>query len=177
MKKKPKSTRKTIENQFWSKAEMELPEGPLLDDPYRGPNAKLLALRMPESLYTALERTSKERNISIQLLVRHCIYFQFFPSVMEFHLKLISSTLAPGKSVEKQGPIFRQIRETLEKLLEAFEAGERAKALAVNLETRLTDLEGEYAWLWEQSLDSITEELKTKGRGKKKRSQGRNQRK
>jgi len=159
-----------MEQQLWSEAEMELPEGPLLDDPYRGPNAKLLALRIPESLYTALERTSQERNIPIPLLVRHCIYFQFFPSVMKFHLKLISSTLVPSvRAMEKQGPIFREIRETLETLLEAFEAGERAKALAVNLETQLTDLEGKYAWLWEQSLDSMTEELKTKGRGKKKR--------
>ena len=86
---------------------------------------------------------------------------------MEFHLKLISSTFAGEKTllaVDKQGRGFRQIRETLEKLLEAFEAGERAKALAVNLETRLTDLEEEYAWLWEQSLDSITEELQTKGK-------------
>lgn len=164
-----------MEQQLWSKAEMELPEGPLLDDPYRGPNAKLLALRIPESLWGALERTSKEKNIPIPLLVRHCIYFQFFPSVMEFHLKQISSTLAPGQSVEKQGPIFRQIRETLEKLLGAFEAGERAKALAVNLKTRLLDLEGEYTQLWQQSLDSITEEFQARGKGTKKRGQRRNQ--
>ena len=172
MEKKTQSTRKTIEQQLWSEAKMELPEGPLLDDPYRGPNAKLLALRIPESLYTALERTSKERNISIQLLVRHCIYFQFFPSVMEFNLKQISSRFEGKKAkrqMEKQGPIFAEIRETLEKLLEAFEAGERARALALSLEADLGKLEGEYALLWQQSLDSITEEAQIKDT--KKRSQ------
>ncbi len=167
-----KKARKTIEQQLWSDAEMELPAGPLLDDVYRGPNAKLLALRVPESLYGALERTSRERNIPIPLLVRHCIYFQFFPSVMEFNLKQISSRFEGEKAVravEKQGPIFAEIRETLEKILEAFEAGKRAEALALSLETELRKLEGEYTLLWQQSLDSITEEVQIKGT--RKRSQ------
>ena len=172
MAKKAPSKSKTIEQQLWSEAEMELPAGPLLDDPYRGPNAKLLALRVPESLYGALERTSRERNIPIPLLVRHCIYFQFFPSVMEFNLKQISSRFEGEKAVravEKQGPIFREIRETLEKILEAFEAGKRAEALALSLETELRKLEGEHTLLWQQSLDSITEEVQIKGT--RKRSQ------
>ena len=166
MAKKAPSKSKTIEQQLWSEAEMELPAGPLLDDPYRGPNAKLLALRVPESLYGALERTSRERNIPIPLLVRHCIYFQFFPSVMEFNLKQISSKVAGKKAelnMEKQGPILAEIRETLEKILEGFEAGERARALALDLETQLGELEEEYALLWQQSLDSMTEEVQTKG--------------
>jgi len=173
MAKKAPIKSKTIEQQLWSEAEMELPAGPLLDDPYRGPNAKLLALRVPESLYGALERTSRERNIPIPLLVRHCIYFQFFPSVMEFNLKQISSRFEGEKAkraMEKQGPILAEIRETLEKILDGFEAGERARALALDLETQLGELEEKYTLLWQQSLDSITEEVQTKGT-RKKRSQ------
>ncbi len=69
--------------------QMEFPDEGLLDDPFRGPNAKLLTLRVPDTLYAALERTAKKEKIPLSLLVRGALYFQFFPSVMERHLNFI----------------------------------------------------------------------------------------
>ena len=81
------------------------------------------------------------------------------------------------RAVEEQQPRFREIRETLEKILGAFEVGKRAEALALDMEKQLRELEEKYTRIWQQAWDSITQEFQAKGTEKKKGNQSRTQHK
>ena len=131
--------------------QMELPDDGLLDDPFRGPNAKLLTLRVPDTLYAALERTAKKENIPLSLLVRGALYFQFFPSVMERHLNLIGAQ-SEGEEALEELETFRSWlddhRERLEKLLASYKTLRRGEAFALELEKQLQQLEKDFAQAW-----------------------------
>ena len=132
-------------------AQMELPDEGLLDDPFRGPNAKLLTLRVPETLYAALERTAKKQNIPLSLLVRGALYFHFFPSVLERHLNIIGAQFKGEEAVEELERFRGWLddhRERLEKLLASYKTLRRGEAFALELEKQLQQLEREFAQAW-----------------------------
>ena len=132
-------------------ATMELPEDSLLDDPWRGPNAKLLALRVPETLYAALERTAKKEKIPLSLLVRGALYFQFFPSVLEYNLNSLGVQHEGEEALEELKAFKVQLddnRERLEKLLASYRTLRKGEAFALELEEKLQQLEKEFAQAW-----------------------------
>ncbi len=166
-------------------AKMELPDDGLLDDPFRGPNAKLLTLRVPDTLYAALERTAKKENIPLSLLVRGALYFQFFPSVMERHLNLIGAQ-SEGEEALEELETFRgwldDHRERLEKLLASYKTLRRGEAFALELEEKLQQLEKEFAQAWKyfakltnmddderEMLAALSEVLKEKSKKSRKK--------
>jgi len=140
---------------------MELPEGGLLDDPWRGPNAKLLALRVPDTLYAALEKAAEEENISLPLLVRGALYFQFFPSVLEYNLNSIGVQHQGEEALEELNAFKAQLddnRERLEKLLASYKTLRRGEAFALELEEKLQQLEKEFAQAWRYFAMQVMEE-------------------
>ena len=141
--------------------QMEFPDDGLLDDPFRGPNAKLLTLRVPDTLFAALERTAKKEKIPLSLLVRGALYFQFFPSVMERHLNFIGEQFQGEEALEKLETFKGWLddhRERLEKLLTSYKTLRRGEAFALELEGKLQQLEKEFAQAWKYFAKQIKEE-------------------
>ncbi len=142
---------------------MELPEGGLLDDPWRGPNAKLLAIRIPDTLYAALEEAAEEENISLPLLVRGALYFQFFPSVLKYNLNSLGVQHEGEEALEELKAFKVQLddnRERLEKLLASYKTLRRGEAFALELEEKLQQLEKEFAQAWKYFAEQVKGEDK-----------------
>lgn len=156
---------------------MELPDEPL-DDPFRGPNAKLLTIRVPDTLYDALERTAKKEKIPLSIVVRGALYLQLGPELLEGHLKLIGEQYQGEEALEKLG-IFRawldENRENLAKLLISYRTLRRGEAFVLELEEKLQQLEKKFATqVKEEMADVLTGLLQPKS---KKPSKKKNPRK
>ncbi len=150
-------------------AKMELPDDGLLDDPFRGPNAKLLTIRVPDTLYAALERTAKKENIPLSVLVRGAVYFHFFPSVLEYNLNAIGVRFQGEEALEELEAFKVQLddnKERLEKLLASYKTMRRGEAFALELEAKLEHLEKEYALAWRYFAKQVKTGSKKKTRRK-----------
>ncbi len=139
---------------------MELPKEPL-DDPFRGPHGTLLTIRVPDTLYAALERTAKKESITLSLLVRSALFFQFFPSVMEHQLNSIGEQSEAEEALITAKSFRRWLdnnRERLDKLLASYQTLRRGEAFALELEEKLQQLEKGFAKAWKQFAKQVKEE-------------------
>ena len=141
--------------------EMTLPDH-LLEDPFGGGNSRSFTIRIPDTLYNALVKTAAKEDVSLPSLVRHAIYFQFFPSILQHNLELLQSKY-PGEMTPKemvgQQFVLSSIRSDLTKLLEALEAVKKSEAIALDLKNKLVCLEREYQKLWGNSLGSVVQTI------------------
>ena len=116
----------------------------LFDNPFKGPNTRVLPVRIPETLYTALTTTAKKEKTTLPKLVRHALYFMYLPAVLERNLKVLRKKYRGMKALEmirENRPVIDEAKMDLGRLQSAVEVISESESFILELGGILETLE------------------------------------